>query len=78
MLQDIENNRKTEIEAINYAIVKYGEEHGIPTPMNSFLTEAIRSLERTQNGNRDFISGILSSWTPTIDPVSLLAEIDAR
>ncbi len=45
MLQDIERGRKTEIDYINGAIVRLGEELGIPTPINKVLTLLVRSLE---------------------------------
>ena len=46
MCRDIEAGRPTEIEFINGAIVRMGRELGIPTPVNTVLTAAIRSLER--------------------------------
>ncbi len=45
MLQDIENNKKTEIDALNGAIVKLGEKHGIAIPVNYLLTALIKALE---------------------------------
>lgn len=45
MLQDVENNRKTEIDFINGAIVKIGEKHDVPTPMNKIITELIKVKE---------------------------------
>lgn len=35
---------KSEVEFLNGAIVRYGKEHGIPTPVNHFLTETLKSL----------------------------------
>jgi 2-dehydropantoate 2-reductase len=49
MLQDIENNRKTEIDFINGAIVKVGEKHKIEVPMNKIITELIKAKENKQN-----------------------------
>ncbi|GAB6887205.1 2-dehydropantoate 2-reductase [Desulfothermus okinawensis JCM 13304] len=46
MHQDILNKKKTEIDAINGAIVKYGEEFGIPTPVNKTLTGLIKLIEQ--------------------------------
>jgi 2-dehydropantoate 2-reductase len=46
MLQDIISSKKTEIDAINYAIVKKGEKIGIPTPYNRFLSELIKAIEK--------------------------------
>ncbi len=45
MLQDLEKNRKTEIDFINGAIIKIGEKHNIPTPMNKIITELIKVKE---------------------------------
>jgi 2-dehydropantoate 2-reductase len=45
MLQDIEAKRRTEIDAINGAIVKKGEELGVPTPVNRALTGLVKIEE---------------------------------
>jgi 2-dehydropantoate 2-reductase len=45
MLQDVENGRRTEIDAINGAIARLGPEHGVPTPINAFVASLIRALE---------------------------------
>lgn len=45
MLQDIEAKRRTEIDAINGAIVEMGEKLSIPTPVNSALTRLVRIEE---------------------------------
>jgi len=47
MLQDILRGARTEIGVINRAIVKKGEELGIATPCNRFLSEIIEALEAT-------------------------------
>ncbi len=46
MLQDVLNNKKTEIEDINGAIVKEGSKFNIKTPVNETLTNLIISLEK--------------------------------
>jgi 2-dehydropantoate 2-reductase len=43
MLQDVEKNRPTEIDAICGAIVRAGEQTGVPTPVNRRLLEQLRS-----------------------------------
>ena len=43
---DIHRKRRTEIDALNGALVRYGKELGIPTPVNARLTEQIKVLER--------------------------------
>ena len=46
MLQDLERGRRTEIDYINGAVVRYGQEHRVPTPLNTLLTVAIHCVER--------------------------------
>jgi 2-dehydropantoate 2-reductase len=48
MLQDILAGRRTEIEALNAQVAVRGASRGIPTPVNSVLTQIIRALE--ENG----------------------------
>jgi 2-dehydropantoate 2-reductase len=48
MLQDVESRRTTEIDYLNGGIVRFGREHGVPTPLN----EAIRAL----------VKGVEQSW----------------
>ena len=45
MLQDVRNTRRTEIDAINGAVVTLGKESGIDTPENSRLYNQIKELE---------------------------------
>lgn len=45
MLRDIQNGTMTEIDAINGAIVRLGQRHGIPTPVNARLVSLIRAKE---------------------------------
>jgi 2-dehydropantoate 2-reductase len=47
MLQDILRGTRTEIEAINGAIVKRADTLGISTPMNRFLFRIIKAIEAT-------------------------------
>lgn len=51
MLQDIEAKRRTEIDAINGAIVERGEKLGIPTPVNSALTRLVKVMEAQYAGS---------------------------
>ena len=46
MLQDIEKGKKTEIEYINGALVKYGAENGLACPVNAVLTALVKGLEK--------------------------------
>jgi len=45
MGQDVDRKHRTEIDAINGAIVRLGEELGIPTPVNWTLVQLIKTLE---------------------------------
>lgn len=45
MLQDVENGRRTEIDAINGAVARLGAEVGVPTPLNATVASLIRALE---------------------------------
>jgi 2-dehydropantoate 2-reductase len=47
MLQDVEARRQTEIDFLNGGIVRFGREHGVPTPMNEAITALIKGLERS-------------------------------
>lgn len=49
MLQDVLARRPTEIDALNGGIVRFGRQHGVPTPLN----EAVAAL----------IAGVEHSWT---------------
>jgi 2-dehydropantoate 2-reductase len=51
MLQDVEAHRQTEIDYLNGGIVRFGEEHGVPTPLNRALLALVKGLE--------------ASWTPS-------------
>jgi 2-dehydropantoate 2-reductase len=46
MLQDVMRGKKTEIDALNGAIARMGEETRIPTPVNLMLTQLIKVKER--------------------------------
>ena len=45
MGQDVDKKKRTEIDAINGAIVRFGREEGISTPVNETLTLLIKVLE---------------------------------
>ncbi len=49
MLSDILNNRKTEIQNINGAIVRIGQELGIEAPYNKVMTNLILLKEKSSN-----------------------------
>jgi 2-dehydropantoate 2-reductase len=45
MLQDIRRGRRTEIDAINGAVAKLGDELGVPAPVNRWLAALVRHRE---------------------------------
>jgi 2-dehydropantoate 2-reductase len=47
MLQDVEARRPTEIDYLNGGIVRFGEERGVPTPLNTAIWALVRGLERS-------------------------------
>jgi 2-dehydropantoate 2-reductase len=51
MGQDVDRKKRTEIDAINGAIVQYGEELGIATPVNRTLTQLVKVMEANYSLN---------------------------
>src|SRR5579862_5599750 len=47
MLQDVLAKRQTEVDFMNGAIVHWGKEAGVPTPLNQALWELIKGLEHS-------------------------------
>jgi 2-dehydropantoate 2-reductase len=45
MLQDVEAGRQTEVDYLNGGIVRFGEQHGVPTPLNAAIWALVRGLE---------------------------------
>ena len=45
MLQDVEANRRTEVDYINGKIIKYGSQAGVPTPYNIMIRGLVKALE---------------------------------
>ena len=56
MWEDIQAGRKTEIDYINGAIVRLGEQYGVATPINHLICEKVRLLEA---GERVSIENLL-------------------
>jgi len=50
MAQDLQAGRRTEIEALNGAIVRLGEEAGVDCPANAALSELVRATEQLRSG----------------------------
>jgi 2-dehydropantoate 2-reductase len=47
MLQDVEARRPTEVDFLNGGIARFGEEHGVPTPLNRAIWALVKGLERS-------------------------------
>jgi 2-dehydropantoate 2-reductase len=47
MLQDVLAKRQTEVDFMNGAIVRWGDQVGVPTPLNRALWELIKGLEHS-------------------------------
>jgi len=47
MLQDVEARRQTEVDYLNGGIVRFGREHGVPTPLNAAVVALIKGLEHS-------------------------------
>ena len=45
MLQDVEARRPTEVDWLNGGIVRFGREHGVPTPLNEAVVALIKGVE---------------------------------
>jgi len=45
MLQDVEARRETEVDFLNGGIVRFGREHGVPTPLNAAIQALIKGVE---------------------------------
>ena len=45
MLQDLEKNKNTEVDAINGVVSTFGRKVGVPTPMNDKVVEIIHGIE---------------------------------
>jgi len=53
MLQDVLANRQTEVDFMNGAIVKAGEQAGVPTPLNRAMWALIKGLEESWKEARE-------------------------
>ena len=47
MLQDVEAHRPTEIDYLNGGIVRFGAEHGVPTPLNEAIWALVKGVEQS-------------------------------
>jgi 2-dehydropantoate 2-reductase len=46
MADDLDRGRTTEVDWLNGAVVRLGARHGVPTPVNERVVDAIRARER--------------------------------
>jgi 2-dehydropantoate 2-reductase len=49
MLQDVEARRRTEVDYLNGGIVRFGQEHGVPTSLNAAIWALVKGLEESWN-----------------------------
>ena len=47
MLQDVLAHRRTEVDALNGGIVRFGREHGVPTPLNEAIAALVAGVEHS-------------------------------
>jgi 2-dehydropantoate 2-reductase len=47
MLQDAQAHRRTEVDALNGGIARFGARHGVPTPLNDAMVALIAGMERS-------------------------------
>jgi 2-dehydropantoate 2-reductase len=47
MLQDVDARRQTEIDYLNGGIVRFGEQRGIPTPLNRAILALVKGVEKS-------------------------------
>jgi 2-dehydropantoate 2-reductase len=53
MARDLEAGRPLEIEALSGAVVRYGEEVGVPTPANRMFLDALLTIHQEALARRD-------------------------
>jgi 2-dehydropantoate 2-reductase len=69
MYEDLDRRRATEIEYLNGEIIRLGEKHGVPTPVNRKIRELVRAAEVKKEGSprlssRDLWSEVLRAASP--------------
>ena len=52
MLQDVRSGKRTEIDALNGAVVALGQQHGVATPTNTTVCRMIQFMERRTHQRR--------------------------
>jgi len=78
MLQDVMAKRQTEVDFMNGAIVKYGEQHGVPTPLNKLMWALIRAWnihgQIRNEGIRCRVSGVRKDLERTANSQQRIAN----
>ncbi|VAW42821.1 2-dehydropantoate 2-reductase [hydrothermal vent metagenome] len=62
MWQDVAQGRPTEIKAICGAVVEYGRQYSIPTPVNQVLLTAVRQIEQGNRAGAQTVEAILRQF----------------
>lgn len=62
-LQDLDAGRHTEIDMFSGALMRMGEELGIPTPFNAYTFHMIKALEEKQDGKFNYTSDAADCWS---------------
>ena len=44
-MSDVEARRQTEVDYLNGGIVRFGREHGVPTPLNAAIQALVKGVE---------------------------------
>jgi 2-dehydropantoate 2-reductase len=47
MLQDVEARRRPRSTGLNGGIVRFGAEHGVPTPLNEAIVALVKGVEQS-------------------------------
>jgi 2-dehydropantoate 2-reductase len=59
MWEDLERRRPTEVDYLNGEIIRLGEQHGVPTPINHRIRELVRAAEQASCGSPQLSSAAL-------------------
>ncbi len=61
-LQDLDAHRHTEIDMFSGALIRMGQELGIPTPYNEYTYHMIKALEEKNDGKFDYTGNEEVTW----------------
>ena len=62
-LQDLDAGRHTEIDMFSGALVRMGEELGIPVPYNEYTYHMIKALEEKNDGRFEYTGNEEPTWS---------------